>query len=610
MATDAWGIDDEYEDALRHLRKISPLTREKIRAAIEIDPALAAPADSPVCVLTPRRRLPKLGPGQLLLEDGTRLDVAGRLPADLPLGYHDFFPGRAGPPVRLIVSPGQCPLPARSLWGWATQLYATRSKSSWGIGDFADLRQLGHWSASLGAGILLVNPLGAAAPALPQTASPYYASSRRYYNPLYLRIEEVPGFTSVAGELAATADAARALNHDRHIHRDAIFRLKFEALEKLWQRFAGHASFDQYCQLQGHALLEYATYSALAQTFGSAWRQWPTKYRRPEDPAVAQFAAEHADRVAFHQWLQWLLDGQLARAAAELPIMQDLPIGADPEGADAWAWQDVLADGVSVGAPPDLFNTQGQNWGLPPFVPHKLRAARYEPFIQCIRAALRHAGGLRIDHILGFFRLFWIPHGSHPREGAFVRYRADELLAILAIESHRAGALVIGEDLGTLERGVRRKLAERHILSYRLLWFEKRPPAKYPELSLSAVTTHDLPTVAGIWTLSDLAARNLLNLAPNETAERQIRDRLRKVAGLSNDAPVEKAIEAAYRLLAESPSLVLSATLEDVLAVSERPNMPNTTTQWPNWSLALPKPLEELEQAPLARTLAALLSRS
>jgi 4-alpha-glucanotransferase len=307
--------------------------------------------------------------------------------------------------------------------------------------------------------------------------------------------------------------------------------------------------------------------------------------------------------------VQWLLDVQLARAAAELPVMQDLPIGVDPDGADAWAWQDVLATDVTVGAPPDKYNALGQDWGLPPFIPHKLRAAAYEPFRQTVRATLRHAGGLRIDHVMGLFRLYWIPQGMDPSLGAYVRYPADELLAIVALESQRARALVVGEDLGTVEEGVQERLAAHRLLSYRLLWFETDPPARYPELALAAVTTHDLPTIAGLWAGADLRIQRQLGLRPNEEGLREIRKRLRAMAGLAEDAAIEEVVVGAHQLLSRAPSVVVTATLEDALAVEERPNMPSTTTEWPNWSLALPASLEDLETQRLARAVADALRR-
>jgi 4-alpha-glucanotransferase len=312
--------------------------------------------------------------------------------------------------------------------------------------------------------------------------------------------------------------------------------------------------------------------------------------------------------VRFHQWLQWLLDQQLAQAEAALPVMQDLPIGFDPAGADAWAWQDVLAADVTVGAPPDEFNTQGQDWGLPPFVPWKLRNAGYEPFIETMRAALRHAGGLRVDHVMGLFRLFWIGSGGSAADGTYVRYPAGELLDLLALESTRARAWVVGEDLGTVEEDVRAELAVRHVLSTRVLWFEEDAPERWPERSLATVTTHDLPTVAGVWTGSDVTAQRTAGRIVNDAAEAAVRRRLRAATGLPDGAPVTDVSVAAAAAVGRAPSQVALATLEDGLGVHERPNMPGTTEGWPNWSLALPVPLEELEGHPGAVAVAGALA--
>jgi len=262
-----------------------------------------------------------------------------------------------------------------------------------------------------------------------------------------------------------------------------------------------------------------------------------------------------------------------------------------------------------VGAPPDEFSANGQDWGLTPFVPHKLRAAGYRPFIETIRAMLGHAGGLRIDHVMGLFRLFWIPRGLGAKGGAYVRSSADELLAIVALESARARAFIVGEDLGTVEDGVRETLALRKLLSYRLLYFEPGSPRQFPELALTSVTTHDLATIAGLWSGSDAADQRRIGLPPNESGMRALRDKIAGLEGIPADAPAEVAIERTYAALAEAPSRVLLATLDDALAVPERPNMPGTVTEWPNWSLALPRTLEEIEEAELPRRVARALTR-
>ena len=609
--TDAWGVTDGYEDTLRAWHPTPPATRAAIHAAMRVDPAAPAPGSSastrPVLVLRPGEAPALNYPAELTLEDGARLVLETGLPRDLPLGYHALRDAdRTSVPV--IVTPGRCHHPAESLvWGWAVQLYAARSSSSWGIGDLADLGRLARWAAGLGAGFLLLNPLAAPRPSLPQQASPYFASSRRYRNPLYLRIEDVPGAADAA-DLERLAGEGRALNAERRIDRDRVHRLKLAALEAIWARGAGGGALDRYVAAEGQALEEFATFQTLAEHHGGAgWQAWDAEFRRPDAPAVRRFAEARRDRVRFHQWVQWLMDQQLERAAALCPVMQDLPIGFDPDGADAWAWQDMIATSVAVGAPPDRYVRRGQDWGLPPFIPHRLQAAGYGPFIQTVRAALRHAGGLRIDHVMGLFRLFWIPSGLAPAEGAYVRYPADDLLAIVALESHRAQALVVGEDLGTVEAGVRERLAAHDVLSSRVMWFEEAPPARFPRQAMAAVTTHDLPTIAGLWTGLDVEAQRQVGLQPNEAAAEVIRTRLETMTGLSRSAPVVDVIERTHARLAEAPSLLVTATLDDALAVEERPNMPSTIDEWPNWSLGLPGGLEALERAPLAQAIAGAL---
>jgi 4-alpha-glucanotransferase len=606
MTRDSSGIAEGYRDTGGAWHATSPETRAALLAAMGDDPGTVAP----VRVVRSAEGAKLASPAELTLEDGRTLQVAGALPREVPLGYHALRPLEGGPASRLVVAPDCCHLPAGlPTWGWAVQLYAARSRASWGIGDLADLRRLAEWSAREGAGLVLVNPLGAPTPVAPVEPSPYLPSSRRYVSPLYLRVEEVPGAAEAGADLERLAVAGRALNAERRIDRDAVLRLKLEALGLAWRRFPGTPAFDRYCAEHGEGLAEFATFCALAERHGRDWRRWPAEHRRPDSPAVARVRVGEADRVRFHQWCQWLLDGQLGRAAAALRVMQDLPIGVDPGGADAWAWQDVLTQGATVGAPPDAFNRLGQDWGLPPFVPWRLAKAGYEPFIQTIRAALRHGGGLRIDHVMGLFRLWWIPQGASPAGGAYVGYPAEDLLGIVALESQRAQALVVGEDLGTVEPGTREQLGRCGILSYRVLWFETEPAARFPEQALAAVTTHDLPTVAGLWTGADLQAQREIGLAPNEEETRAMRERLRGLTGATDETAVEDVIERAHRLLAEAPSAVLTATLEDASGVAERPNVPGTVAEWPNWSLALPVSLEELETAPLPRRIASGLRR-
>jgi 4-alpha-glucanotransferase len=591
--TDPWSIDDGYFDAMGTWRETSESTHRAIVAAMGGDPDAPPPAWPKVTVVRAGATARIAARGDLVCEDGTTTTLDRHLPADLPLGYHDLRAGGAVP-TRVIVVPPRCHLPRGfRIWGWAAQLYATRSRESWGIGDLADLRRLGRWSAGLGAGLILLNPLAAAAVTLPQQPSPYYPSSRRFRNPLYLRIEDVPGAAEADGTLAGLAAAGRELNRERRIDRDRIFRLKTQALEALWRRFGDSAEFERF-RRECAGLHDYAVFCTLTEHHLRPWQRWPAEHRRPDAPGVSTFADAHAPRVAFHEWLQWLVDRQLAAAGAEIALMQDLPIGVDPDGADAWTWQDVLATGASVGAPPDRYIVAGQDWGVPPFAPHRLAAAGYEPFVQTVRAALRHAGGLRIDHVMGLFRLFWVPRGLTPADGAFVRYPADTLLGIVALESVRARAFVVGEDLGTVEEGVRERLAGQAILGYRVVWFEGDPPLRYPELALAAVTTHDLPTIRGLWTGTDVQHQKAAGLTPNEAGLAEMRERLVAMTGVRADAPLQDVVETTHRLLAEAPCAVVTATLDDALLVEERPNMPGTLEPT-NWSLALPKPLEEIE---------------
>jgi 4-alpha-glucanotransferase len=594
-----------YRDATKRWRQSTAATRAAIHAAMRVDESFPDREDA-VRVARAGDAVRLEQTCELRLERGGSRIIESRVPHDVPPGVHELRSPGGGPASWLIVTPGRCPPPpANPEWGWALQLYALRSRQSWGIGDFGDLREFSRWARQrLGTDFTLLNPLGAPLPVKPQENSPYYPSSRLFLNPLYLRIEEIPGAERSGVPLQKLAAVGQMLNARRRIDRDAVFRLKIRALERIWSRFKGDPGFDRFCARQGEPLRQFAIFCAVAEHHGEGWSKWPARFHRPGAESVEHFADEHADRVRFHQWLQWLLDDQLARAASELPLMLDVPVGVNPDGFDAWLWQDLLALDASVGAPPDEYNTQGQDWGLPPFIPHRLRASGYEPLRRTIRAMLRHASGLRIDHVMGLFRLYWIPRGLDARRGAYVRYRADELLAVLAIESQRAKAVVVGEDLGTVETGVRSKLRHQNVLSYRLLWFEKTPPERYPAPALAAVTTHDIFTVAGLWTGSDLAAQRRLGLHPNAKGTQSIRRALARKAGLDDSASPRDAILGAHRLLSRSPCRLRTATLDDALAVEERPNMPATTTQWPNWRLALPKTLEAIKRDALVRQVA------
>jgi 4-alpha-glucanotransferase len=606
---------DSYLDAWGVRRSASPAARDAVLLAMGVDPA-APPTPGrvePVLLGRPGQLLEP--PADLVLEDGSALGRVDRLPRDLSIGYHRLR--RDGDEQLLLVAPARCHLPAEMrAWGWAAQLYAVRSQQSWGIGDLADLRALAEWSAGVGAGAIVLNPMGAPNPGPRPEPSPYYPSTRRFRNPLYLAVDAVPGSDLAAAELAPISIAARELNADRRIDRAAVLRYKIAALERIWaaggtRTAAVRERLAAFEASGGEQLRQWATFVALAEIHGPEWPTWPAALRDPDAAAVRAAARKAADRVAFHTWIQWLLDAQLAAAgSAGVDLIADLPIGFDPAGFDAWAWQRQLALAVAVGAPPDPFNLAGQDWGLPPFVPNRLREAGYAPFIETLRATLRSAGGLRIDHVLGLFRQWWVPRHRAPADGAYVAMPSDELLAILAIESRRASAIVIGEDLGTVAPGVRRRLAAARILSMRLAFFEPRPPTKWPRSTVAAVTTHDLPTIVGLWTGADLVDQERAGVPPDARAAERLIARLARNAGVSRGASPEEVVLAAHAAIAAAPSVLAVANLEDAQRGRERPNLPGTIEPArDNWSLALPDSIEEMRGDPFVARLARALRR-
>ncbi|HET8777720.1 MAG TPA: 4-alpha-glucanotransferase, partial [Candidatus Limnocylindria bacterium] len=521
------GVEETYTDAFGKRRTIDADVRRAVEATMGDVPDEA----DAVAVVPPGARLPARG--ELTLEDGTALGRGDAMPPDAPFGYHSLLTDD-GVERLVITGPGRCHLPAGLReWGWAIQLAATRSARSWGIGDLADLSALGRWSADIGAGFLAVSPLGAPNPGPDPEPSPYYPSTRRWGNPLHISVDAVPSAARAGDAVARLRAEGRALNADRLIDRREIARRKLAALEAVWRLGADRQEFDEWRAGQSESLEHWATFTVITERHGPGWQRWPEELRRPGSPAVARVADAERDRVAFHAWIQWCFDRQLADASRAIRRIADMPVGVDPGGFDAWEWQEQLALDASVGAPPDRFNTAGQDWGLPPFVPARLRAARYRPFIETIRAQLRHAGGLRIDHVLGLFRLWWMPRGADPSRGAYVRADTDELLEIVALESYRAQAIIVGEDLGTVPAGVRRELRRRRLLSTRLALFERKPPERYPRQSFAGVTTHDLPTIAGIWSGADLADQRAAGVEADASGMDDLRARLSRAAGLT-----------------------------------------------------------------------------
>lgn len=569
------------------------------------------------------------------------------IPTDLPLGWHTIVAESGATIARcpLVVTPARLELPAglaeRRAVGLMAQLYSVRSEASWGIGDLADLRDLAWLAARrASADFLLVNPLHAAEPVPPMTPSPYLPSSRRFVNPIYLRVEDVPeaAYLSAADRALVEwqAEAARPLSRDPGpIDRDAVWAAKKVALEVVHaapRSAARQARYDAFRAEQGEGLEDFATWCALAEHFGGS--EWPEEYRDRDSEAVRELRERLADRVDFHRWLQWVADEQLAaahRAALDagmrIGIMHDLAVGVHPEGADAWAGAEVLAHGVSVGAPPDMYNQQGQDWSQPPWRPDALARAAYEPYRDMLRTVLRHAGAIRVDHVMGLFRLWWIPEGNGAQDGAYVRYDHEAMVGILCLEAHRAGALVIGEDLGTVEPWVRDYLVDRGVLGTSVLWFERdggvfRPPEEYRRLALATVTTHDLPPTAGYLAGEHVELRERLGLLTEPVAkvradaeaERRELLELLGARGLIGADPTERqVVEAMHRLLLASPALLVGVSLADAVGERRAQNQPGTDTEYPNWKVPLADSaqrlvmLDELFDHPRLRSLVAAL---
>ncbi|MEX2981507.1 4-alpha-glucanotransferase [Streptomyces sp. C36] len=660
------GVATTYEPAPGHSARVAEDTVVAVLAALGVDAstpravhdALEAHGAAvrgrllpPAVVLRQghKRNLPELPGGTSLrvdTEDGDSLEWDGSAP--LPLGGHllraQAPDGRAAR-APLIVAPGRLPVPDGRGHGFLVQLYSLLSARSWGMGDLGDLAELAAWAGrSFGSDFVQVNPLHAAVPGPPTDPSPYRPSSRRFPDPVHLRVEAVPEFGYLTGAARQEADAllARAaglrdgvLRHGELIDRDAVWELKRRALELLRAVPQGPGRRAAYCDFlaeQGQALDDHSTWCALAEVHGPDWHTWPAGLRDPRSARTARARGELLDRVDFHCWLAWLTDEQLAaaqrtaRAAGmRVGLVHDLAVGVHPSGADAWAQQDAFAAGMSIGAPPDAFNSRGQDWGLPPWRPDALAATGYAPYRELLRGLLRHAGALRVDHVMGLFRLWWVPQGYEPRRGAYVRYDAEAMLGVLALEAHRAGAAVIGEDLGTVEPGVRETLAERGVLGTSVLWFERdyaggaaRPEPLEPERwragCVATATTHDLPSTAARLTGDHVELRHRLGLLDRPLAVEQREDAagvaewlaLFGRLGLLPEGPgdEEAAVRAVHRFLLRTPARLVGVWLPDAVGDRRPQNLPGTWDQYPNWRLPVadaagrPLSLEELTASP------------
>jgi 4-alpha-glucanotransferase len=565
------------------------------------------------------------GAASLLDEAGNQTDVRDELPAELAPGWYRLQT-RDGQWATLVAAPPQVPQ-APATWGWMLQLYALRSARSWGMGDLGDLREFIDWTGTEhGAGAVLLNPLHAPGPTHPVQPSPYTPSSRRFANPLALRIEDLDAYRRADPDTRAEVDALRVSPTTERIDYDLVWAAKRAALELLWRAEGRPDPFDRSSTpAPSDGLRDWATYCALAERHGGRWSRWPAPLRDVAGSAVAAERRSLAPRVAFHAWVQERCAEQLisVRAAARdagmaVGVLHDLAVGVDPDGGDAWALADVLATGVSVGAPPDNFTPRGQNWGLPPWRPDRLAATGYAALRDMLRAVLVHADGLRIDHVAGLWRLWWVPPGDTPDRGTYVHYDADVMLAVLALEAHRAGAVVVGEDLGTVEPEVTAALADNEMLGCAVSWFTRDQsapgeplltPGRWPSRAAASLSTHDLPTAAGFLRGEHVRARADLGLLDDVPGEQATADRERaewlallQAEGLLPDdatAPDERTIiEAMHRLLAMTPSRLKLISPYDVIAEPRQPNLPGTVDEYPNWRIPLAKTLEELRADP------------
>jgi 4-alpha-glucanotransferase len=578
-------------------------------------------------------------------------DVHGEivLPAPLPLGYHQLTvrSATAQSVCQLIITPDRAYLPAflerggRSA-GFAVTLYGVRSARNWGCGDFRDLRDLCQWAArELGVSFIALNPLHAIHNRQPYNASPYLPNSIFYQNFIYLDLEAFPDFAGAA-DLFQTAEIQNEiveLRASTHVEYERVHALKLRVLRKMFAWFQAqgdHAALQTFIKAEGDLLRCFATYSALDEVLHAAdpdlwvWPKWPTEYQDPDSAETAKFQEQHATQIEFYSYVQWLISRQLTEAqhyatreaGMAIGLYHDLALATDSCGSDLWAHRQFYVAGCRVGSPPDDFSPEGQDWSFPPPNKYHHRATGYRLFAESIRKTCRHGGALRIDHVMRFFRLFWIPAGTTAAEGAYVKDFSRDLIRILALESVRNQVLIVGEDLGTVEPETRETLAQFGILSYRLFFFERtesgeyRKAAEYPRQALVSSTTHDLPTLAGFWTFEDIESRRAAGLLDEAGYQVQKTDRVREKQKMLN-VLWESALLPAYvprdasqipeltgelhnaiaGFLASTPSMLLVINQEDLSKEHAQQNLPGTTSQYRNWSLKMKYSLEQLRNS-------------
>ncbi len=550
--------------------------------------------------------------------------------------------------TRLIITPDTCYLPPEKTWGLSVNLYSLQSKRSWGIGDFKDLEIIVNMMAEMKADFIGLNPLHAIPNTQPYGVSPYSPVSRLYKNFIYLNIEDIPEV--IASEeirefikSESFRKQIRKLRKAEKIDYEQVSQVKEQILRRAFEVFykkhykkrtKRNSEFKEYVSAEGKCVESFATFLTLWNLFKKekntySWQEWPEEYHDPKGDAVIAFRKKHEKEALYYIYLQWLIDEQLLKislhckeSGMKIGLYHDLAIGAIAGGSDAWNYQRIIGD-ADVGAPPDDFNPQGQNWGFPPIIPDRLKEDGYELFIETIRKNMKYGGALRIDHALGLFRLYWIPAGTSPENGAYLLQPAEDFLRIIALESQRNKTIVIAEDLGTIDNTFREMLQSFQMLSCRLFYFERnypepsfKSPEQYPSMALCAITTHDLPTIYGYWAGRDIEVKKELgiyadeesrknDLVARERDKRLILSALKTQGVVPSDFPYDPQMIphmthelclAIYRYLAQSPCKLLLVSLDDILGTLEQQNMPGTVDSHPNWIQKIPVSIDDMLQ--------------
>jgi len=563
------------------------------------------------------------------------------LPPDLPPGYHSITLRSqkiSGSSV-LILCPSECYVPVfEKALGLSVQMYALNSETNFGIGDFADLMEICGWASSQGFTVVGINPIHSLFPSVPTMRSPYYPSSRYFYNPLCLSVRmmdewsDCEGARSVAEEFEETL---RAEKKNRRIEYAFVSGVKFRLFRLMFEHFFEREysartergnEFRAFLEENGSLLMMHCAYEAIYSQMVSGerygWRSWPAEFQKADSGEIKEYIKNNEKEVLFYAYLQWNCSRQLERVISYaiqsgVRLYLDVAVGASPDGSEVWSNPGLYSTGANTGAPPDAFSASGQDWGIAPFIPHALKDHAYHPFIEMLRKNMPRNGIVRIDHVMALYRLFWVLRGKSAADGGYVKYPFKDLLNILSLESHRQKCMVIGEDLGTVPDEVRDELRKREIFSWKVLYFEKdgdvfRDPARFPPMSVATLNTHDLPTFAGFWKMTDIAERERLAQFSAETAAKQKKDREldksnllqllgeesenEKNAHAGNGQDLASLCVALNKRLAGASSRVVLYSLHDLLLDDMQPNLPGTVDEYPCWALRYPETIEQIKE--------------